>query len=390
MPIEKTQRRPEHPEFWARFRQAFPALERMVYLNTAGGGPMSIAAARAGATYFEQSAESGDLHWPDWLESVEACRQQVADMINATPAEIAFVQNASVGLNYMAALIGPKVETVYHPDEEFPSVSLPWINQSQTQDLTLKQLLIDGSGIPSLPDDGPASTPAAITTSHVQYRTGQCVNLTALSELGKAHKMPVILDATQSFGVVPIDVQVTSVDAIAFSVYKWLGSGYGMGVLYVRDGLLEEYGYPGVGWRTAKTPYDMIWDRMTVTGQARELEMGHPPIAPVLALNESLSLIRQYGVPAIEARTAALTQHLIQSLENAGYLGIEPAAAEARAGIVTVPVSDPKSVVTALKTRNILVSSHGPRLRLSVYAYNLEAEIDLLVNALEELAPPSP
>ncbi len=362
----------------------------MVYLNTAGGGPMSMAAARAGATYFEQSAESGDLHWPDWLESVEACRQQVAEMINATPSEIAFVQNASVGLNYMAALIGPKVETVYHPDEEFPSVSLPWINQSQTQDLTLKPLPIDGSGTPSLPNDGSVSTPAAITTSHVQYRTGQCVDLAALSELGNDHKMPVILDATQSFGVVPIDVQVTPIDAIAFSVYKWLGSGYGMGVLYVRDGLLEQYGYPGVGWRTAKTPYDMIWDRMTVTGQARELEMGHPPIAPVLALNESLSLIRQYGIPAIETRTAALTQYLIQSLENAGYRGIVPATAEARAGIVTVPITDPKSVVAALKTRNILVSSHGSRLRLSVYAYNLEAEIDLLVNALKELAPPSP
>ena len=51
---------------------------------------------------------------------------------------------------------------------------------------------------------------------------------------------------TQSFGTVPIDTQISRVDALIFSGYKWVTAGYGIAPVYVRKKVLEERGLPAL------------------------------------------------------------------------------------------------------------------------------------------------
>ena len=80
---------------WSEARALFPAVGQSVYLNTAGGGPLSAPSAAAGRAYYEQSLRDGDVHWDEWLEQVQEARRKLSGCINARPRNIAFMANAS-------------------------------------------------------------------------------------------------------------------------------------------------------------------------------------------------------------------------------------------------------------------------------------------------------
>ena len=113
---------------WAAHRAEFPALATHAYLNTAAGAPMSKAAAAAGRQYYEATERDGDVHWDDWLASVEAVRAAAANLLLASPGEIAFVQNASAAMNMVAARLKSRGDVVLVRGD-FPSVTYPWMVQ---------------------------------------------------------------------------------------------------------------------------------------------------------------------------------------------------------------------------------------------------------------------
>jgi selenocysteine lyase/cysteine desulfurase len=84
---------------WVSIRKEFPVTNKSVYLNTAAAGPLAQATARAGAEYYEQMMNDGDVHWDAWLARREEVRAQVARFINAEPDEIGFTTNTSSGMN---------------------------------------------------------------------------------------------------------------------------------------------------------------------------------------------------------------------------------------------------------------------------------------------------
>ena len=84
---------------WADVRAKFPVTKNSVYLNTAAAGPLAESAALAGATYYEQMRNDGDVHWDEWFARREHVRKQVASFINAEPDEIGLTINTSSGMN---------------------------------------------------------------------------------------------------------------------------------------------------------------------------------------------------------------------------------------------------------------------------------------------------
>ena len=73
---------------WSKIRAEFPVTSNSTYLNTAAAGPLARSTAQAGAFYYEQMMNDGDVHWDEWLARREEVRAQVARFINAEPDEI--------------------------------------------------------------------------------------------------------------------------------------------------------------------------------------------------------------------------------------------------------------------------------------------------------------
>jgi len=358
---------------WAAWRREFPALDKLVYLNTAGGAAMSRAAAAAGRQYFDEILEGGDTHWPAWLERTEQVRASLAALLHATPGEIAFMPTASLGMNLIAQMLARPGGRILVADREFPSVTLPWLNLGA--ELTVLPLAEDGSvDVQDVERHIDART-TAIVASHVQYQTGFRYDLGALRDICHRHGLRLVVDATQSVGAWPIDVARDGIDALVFSGYKWTTAGYGVAGLFVSQLLLDSIALPVVGWRSARTPSAMIYDHLDLARSAHALEAGHPPFPGIFALGASVSLLAEIGVARIAERVDALTAKLHDGLSAQGHDIASPRHREARTGITLVPVGDAAALKAQLMQAGVFVSSVDDRLRVSLHFYNDETDI---------------
>jgi cysteine desulfurase/selenocysteine lyase len=365
---------------WDEIRSYFPAVESCTYLNTAAGGAMCRQAAEEAKTYYDEMTAVGDRKWNEWLERTEETRRQTASFLNAKPEEIAFLSNTSAGLNVVADLLDDKGEVLTLADE-YPSVSLPWLHRKQPVRFLPTQ---DDGGI-DIDDIDQAAGPNTriVAISHVQYCTGFRCDLEELGKLCRTRGWWLVVDATQSFGTVPIDTQTSQVDALIFSGYKWVTAGYGIASVFVRKEVLEERGLPAVGWRSAKKPHALINDRLDLTTEARGLELGHPTFPGIFALRGALQVLQEIGLVHIEARINELTAYLLERMDELGIAILSPRKQGRRAGITMLGVPDPAGTARGLKKKNVSDSARGRGIRVALHFYNNRRDIDRLAEALE-------
>ena len=324
---------------WAAYRARFPGLSGIAYLNAASNSPLSVGAAAAGQRYFEEALKGSTFHRAGWLEQVDEARRSVARLLNAEPGEIAFVQSSSSGMNMIARMMAAPGDHILSNAGEFPAVTLPWLNQ----DVDIGYLEPAADGTLDLADAEALLRPnsVAFAASFVQYHSGYRYDLDALGAFCAEHDLALALDATQGFGVQPMDVKRGRVDALVFSVYKWVAAGYGVAVLYLGKRLLASSPLPVVGWNSARVPYDLVYDRLDLSREASAVEAGNPLFPGIITLGAALSQIEEIGVGNIAARCAELTDYLRERLCTAGYVIASPADPAHSSAITLVVMDDP-------------------------------------------------
>lgn len=378
---------------WLAVRAEFPAASRYTYLNTAGAPPVSRRAAAEARRYYDEMMAHGDLRWPRWIEQVEDVRARVARVLHADPAEIAFTYSASHAFNLVAPLAGPAAHVVAM-DDEFPSGTLPWLQYGDR----LTFVRSGAAGAIALDDIERAITAdtRVVMTSSVMYRTGFRQDLRAIGAMCRRRGVRLVVDASQSMGVVDLDVKRDGIDALAFAGYKWTMAGYGIGALYLSRDLLRSGKLPAAGWWSARDPEAMVHDRVELKDTAAALEVGCPHFAGIFALGGSLELLEEIGQPAVERRVQELTDYLHARLDEAGLEIASPRERARRAGITIVRFDEAPAVVDALAAAGIVVAARGAGVRIAVQIFNLESDVDRCVAALaavrrgERLPPAAP
>src|SRR5438270_4058580 len=217
---------------WARVRAEFPVAENYAYLNSAGAGPVSRRVAEAAAQFYRETLESGDRLWEVWLARREEARAAVARLVNAEPDEIGFTTNTSTGMNLIVdALEGAR--EVVSCELEFPVSTIPWMHRGANVSL------VKATGGVVRAEDLLASSgeDSVVCVSHVQYSTGLRM---PVEEIGaNKGRRTFVVNASQSAGVLPIDVRRMKIDALCSNGHKWMLAGYGAGFVYLSRELLE-------------------------------------------------------------------------------------------------------------------------------------------------------
>jgi selenocysteine lyase/cysteine desulfurase len=364
---------------WEQIRALFPAVENHVYLNTASGGAMSRYAVEEANRYYSEIHALADIPWDDWIARAEEVRGRAARFINASPDEIAFIPNASLGLNHAARLLVGAGD-VLAPEDDFPSVTLPWLQLG----VPVHFIPSDQRGAVSVDRITAMLRPGTkvLTTSFVQFQSGFRQDLQALGALCRAHGLVFIVDATQGLGAAAVDVQRDNIDVLVCSGYKWLTAGYGIGLLYIRKDVLQGRPLPAVGWRSARNPYELHNDRLDLASNAVALELGHPPFPGIFTLGGALRVFEAAGMERIEERVHALNDHLYRRLEGIGFSGFVRRERMERAGITMLDTPAPREITAALKQQDILVAARGGRIRVALHFYNDTGDIDRFVAAL--------
>jgi len=360
---------------WEEIRKQFPVLQKSIYLNPAGGSPMSLSAAKEGKRYFDEMVSEGDSPYEEWMERTEEARHKLSRLINASPSEIGFTTNTSTGMNLISLMLNGVGEVLTLRDE-FPSSTIPWINNG------FNVRFVEPVNYEYLVEEiekyiSPQTK--ILVASYVQYRTGYRQDLSALGQLCKKYNLIYVINATQGIGVMPIDVKEAGVDFMAFSGLKWMTSGYGAGVVFMSKQMLKTYKIPFAGWQSTESPERMDNSEFQIRHEASVIESGCPHFPSIFALSGALDLISSIGIKQIHERVIYLNKLLQQKVEALGLAVIAPQYDKNRSGILIIKTDNAKRIKEMLGSKNIIISVRGEGIRVSVSFFNNENDIEAFI-----------
>ena len=366
---------------WNEVRKEFPVCKKYVYLNPAGGSPVSQSAANEGKRFYDEMLEFGDTYWETWLERTEKVRRTLAEFIGAMREEIGFTTNTSHGMNLVAQMLKDK-GTVLTMRDEFPSTTFPWLNQG-----TEIKFVEPVNHTYPLEAIKKALTPDVkiLVSSYVQYNTGFRQDLEALGNFCKENNLIFVVNATQALGIFPVDVKKCNIDFLMFTGLKWATAGYGIGGLYVNKKWLKPDNFPFAGWRSVESPEKMDNLALELKNEASVIESGCPHFPNIFALGGALNMFNRIGPENIASRVIQLNRLLEKKLTDLGLKVICQEEDKHRSGILIVKVDNPKEVVSRLLEKNIIVSARGEGMRISTSFFNNEEDIEKLIIELSSI-----
>ena len=366
------------PPFWQKIRADFSITKNCIYLDHAAGGPVPRPVQEKVASYYKEHSEQSDFAWPKWMKQKEAAREIVARFIHADPSEIAFVQNTSHAMNLIAELLVAEGAVLTNTNE-FPSSTLPWLWRKaqmvwqEPENFSLPVANLKRLLKPSV---------KTILASFVQYSSGFRQDLEKIGKI-KAGRYFVV-NATQGFGALKIDVKRWNADFLCTNSYKWMLAGYGGGVLYMNKKWLSKLRPSSVGWRSMRAPEKMDNRRLDLKPEASRYEMGSAPFPAIIAIGAALEYLSGIGVERIEKRILELTDFLIKGLEKKGFEVVSPQEPGSRSGIVVFKAKDPQKIWRKLLAHKIYASPRGVGIRVAPHFYNSFEEIETLLKKLIE------
>lgn len=366
---------------WNEIRAKFPAASNVVYLNCAGGAPMSVEAATEGKRFYDEMLSGGDTFWDEWLVRKEEVRVKLARFINALPKEVAFTLNTSHGMGQVAAMLEGKGEVLTMHDE-FPSTTFPFLHKGFKLNYVLPQ-----NGIYTLQNIEKAITPETriLVSSFIQYNTGFKQDIEALGELCKKHNLIYVVNATQGIGSFPIDTQKLNADFMVFTCLKWTLAGYGIGGMYVNKKWHGNLQYPAAGWRSVENPGLMNNREMELKTDASATEVGCAHFPNIFALGGALDLLNAIGKENVLEHILGLNKYFEEKLNEIDIPILTVTQPEYRSGITTIKVAEPKTVVGKLAEKKIFVSARGEGVRISFHIFNNRSDVDALIDGLKEV-----
>jgi L-cysteine/cystine lyase len=358
-----------------QFRSQFPVLERLAYLNAGTEGPLSKRAAEAAKARIDLEVTGGRCG-PPYFESLMGlgakAREGYARVLGADPADVALTGSTTDGVNTVLSGLDLNAgDEILTSDEEHPGLLAPLGRARVRHGVSVRVVPFAELA------DAVTPTTRLIACSHVSWVGGRLADVAALVATG----VPVLLDAAQAVGAIPVDVGALGVDFYAGSGQKWLCGPEGSGCLYVRRDRLDDLVVPWPGYGSVANPADSL--AFTPAENARRLDHGFPPGVRNAWAVESLAVLEEAGLDWVHERAATLAARLADRLAERGF-DVLP---RGRSTLVSWRASDPETEVARLASEGFVVRqipAFGV-VRASVGAWSSEEELERLV----ETAAPS-
>ena len=337
----------------------------------------------------------------DASDAYEKARQAVAGFVGLKDSRrVVFTRGTTESINLVAqSWLRPRLQAgdrIVLTEMEHHSNQIPWQLVAQERQAELDYVSITDSGELELNhlEQLLAQRPRLLAVTAVSNVLGTINPLETILDLAQRYEVPVMVDAAQAVGRIPLEDWAERCDFLAFSGHKLYGPT-GIGVLCGRFDRLDEMSpWQGGGGMIAKVGrQSSSWAAIPA-----RLEAGTPPIAEAVALRAAIEYVQQWGVPKIRQHEQELVAHALNCLaEEPDVTVYGPSQASKRTGVVSFDLEGvhPHDVAQILDETGIAVrAGHhctqvlherlGVRatVRLSMALYNTLEEIDSAVSAL--------
>jgi len=358
-----------------KLRREFPLTEELTYLDHAATSPLP-GRARAAMIKFIEARRFVRRAWEEYEKLDQDLRQALGQLINASPEEIALVQNTAEGINIAAhAIPFQPGDNVIFCDMEYPANVYPWLNlERRGVEARIVPHREGGLALDDLEEYVDGRT-KAVAASSVEFLTGFRNDLQSIGELCKARDICFVVDGIQSLGVIPLDVREFHIDLLSCGGPKWLLGPCGQGFLFCRRELLEEM-RPAYAGATSVVDFLNFRDYdLTFLPDAKRFELGTPNLVEMVGLLASVNLLLELGIEEIRRWTLHLTDVLIDDLQQRGYQIASCLRPEHRSAIISFSTPDVQANYEKLIAHKIIVSLRENYIRVSPHCYNTEEEV---------------
>ena len=398
---------------WTTLRKDFPILAEkinghpLIYFDNAATSQKPRLVLDALRNYYEHN--NANVHRGIHelsnraTEAYEAARERTARFINARDrAEIIFTRGTTESINLVASTwaldhLKPG-DTILLTELEHHSNLVPWQMVAKRTGAKLAYISVTGdegtldlSQLDRLLADGVK----LLSLTHISNSMAVVNPVAEICAKARQHGVITVIDAAQSAGHLPIDVQAIDCDFLAFSSHKICGPT-GIGVLYGRKELLENLSpYQGGGEMISKVEYFQT----TYNVSPHRFEAGTPHIEGAVGLHAALDYLDAIGRDAIFKHDQDLAEYTVQRL--AEFKGIRIFGPKAgRAGLVSFVMADAHAfdIATMADQRGValraghhcnqpLMAKLGvpATLRASFYFYNTKDEVDRFIEILHKV-----
>ncbi len=329
-----------------------------------------------------------------WAEKRLNSKRLFAKIIGASEGEVAFVPNASVGVNTAFGMVPlEKGDNVVTTDLCFPMGAVV-VNKQRERGAEPRFIrneggMVDSSAFEEAVDD----KTKIVYVDQAAWFNGFLHDLKTISGIAHDHGAYLIVDATQSAGSIVWDAKGWGVDFLATSTYKWMmGGPYQLraGFLFIDEEHIDALSAPYAGDQTLKPEQSMynqedgfdLYDYEPREGIER-LEVFPHSMNSYVAVENSLRVLLDHKLDRIEAHVKGIGTKLIDGLLEEGY-ELQTPVEEGRRIYVNFKVPGFKEVETKLADSGVSVSPRVGGLRLSPHFYNNKGEADVFQEKLKE------
>jgi selenocysteine lyase/cysteine desulfurase len=372
-------------------KQDFAIPAGVTYINSAYTHPMPVASAAALRDWTEYRSHPQVVSQPKKLINIKA---EFAALINAKESEISYVPNTSTGENLIVngLDIDYKSDNIVTDALHFEGALLHLQALQQRFGLDLRVVMprdwrIDIKDLEHVVNGKTKLVEVSLVAMHNGFQH----DLKAVCDLAHAHGALVYADIAQAAGNTPIDVRASGVDFAACSSFKWLMGDFGLGFLFVKEGLLDHvvhrslYGYYQASnmeshFLPGDPPGAGAYTFALENNASGHFETGTPDIGTAHVLAQSLPYIRSLGVENIHAHRQPMLKRLHEEMPRLGFDPLTPP--ESTSALISFAVKDYKSVRERLQKLSVNARVSERYIRVSPSVFNDMADIEKLLLAL--------
>lgn len=371
-------------------RSLFEIPDEVAYLNCAYMSPLMTAVREAGQAGVARKAQPWRIRPSDFFEESETARALFGTLIGADAEGVGIVPAASYGIGVAAANLPARVgQRIVLLAEQFPSNMYPWQDLAQRTGAEIIAIArpADHDWTRALLEAIDERT-AVVAVPQCHWTDGGLVDLAPVGERARAVGAALVVDATQSAGVYPLDVTVIQPDFLVAATYKWLLGPYSLGFLYVapkhRDGRPLEFNWIT---RAGSDDFTSLVDyHDAYQPGARRFDVGERSNFALMPMAvAALRQVLDWRVEEIQATLRELTRRIEQ---EALRLGLDPVPADQRVGHmlgIRFPRSLPPDLTTRLAAAQVYVSVRGQSIRVSPHVYNTTEDVRRFVETLSNM-----
>lgn len=335
----------------------------------------------------------------DASRMIYGTREKLAELFHISdPMRIAFTCNATESLNIAIQGILQPGDHVITSVCEHNSVLRP-VYRMAKQGVTYSLLPADEKGVmqyDQLPKLLKKETKTIVIT-HASNLTGNVTDLKKISDFAKANELLLIVDASQTAGCIPIDVQELGIDVLCFTGHKGLMGPQGTGGIYVREGI--KIAPLKVGGSGVKS-----FDKEHSDTMPTALEAGTLNGPGIAGLGASVSWLLKQGVEQIHEKEVSLARRFLKGIAEIPDITIYgDVDSQMRTAIVSLNLGDVDSAEIsdwlwedygiavragahcAPLMHKALGTEQQGAVRFSFSCFNTEEEVDAAIRALKEL-----